>query len=188
MVSGGRASVVVATGLFAPWHLGSSQTRDRACVPCVGRWILNPWTARAVPQVRSLMWYGVSMNLQRGLGCASPCLFTPEMRVLCEVSPHVFLCVRPSRIAPANIPWLEMCFRTILQHCRIFFSFLFFKKIYWRVAGVQCCVNFCCTTEWLNCTYVYAFSYPCALWFITEYWIEFSVLHSRTLLFFFFAD
>ena len=31
MVSGGLASVVVATGLLVPWHLGSSQTRDRAC-------------------------------------------------------------------------------------------------------------------------------------------------------------
>ena len=27
--------------LFVPWHVGSSWTRDRTCVPCVGRWILN---------------------------------------------------------------------------------------------------------------------------------------------------
>ena len=25
------------TGLFAPWHVGSSQTRDRTCVPYIGR-------------------------------------------------------------------------------------------------------------------------------------------------------
>ena len=27
-------------GLVAPWHAESSQTRDRTCVPCTGRWIL----------------------------------------------------------------------------------------------------------------------------------------------------
>ena len=42
------ASVVVAhglnscgiPGLVAPWHVGSSQTRDHTCVSCIGRWIL----------------------------------------------------------------------------------------------------------------------------------------------------
>ena len=28
-------------GLVAPWHVGSSLTRARTCVPCIGRWILN---------------------------------------------------------------------------------------------------------------------------------------------------
>ena len=28
------------TGLVALGHMGSSQTRDRNCVPCIGRWIL----------------------------------------------------------------------------------------------------------------------------------------------------
>ena len=28
-------------GLVAPWHVGSSRTRARTCVPCIGRWILN---------------------------------------------------------------------------------------------------------------------------------------------------
>ena len=27
------------TGLVAPWHVRSSQTRDRTCVPCIGRWV-----------------------------------------------------------------------------------------------------------------------------------------------------
>ena len=30
------------------WDL-SSPTRDRTCVPCIGRWILNLWTTREVP-------------------------------------------------------------------------------------------------------------------------------------------
>ena len=27
------------TGLVAPWHVRSSQTRNRTCVPCIGRWV-----------------------------------------------------------------------------------------------------------------------------------------------------
>ena len=34
--------------LTAPWHLGSSWTRDGAHVPCIGRWILYHRTIRAV--------------------------------------------------------------------------------------------------------------------------------------------
>ena len=35
-------------GLAAPWHVESSQTRDRTCVPCIGRWILYHWTTKEV--------------------------------------------------------------------------------------------------------------------------------------------
>ena len=37
------------TGLVALWHLGSSETRIQALVPCTGRWIPNHWTTRKVP-------------------------------------------------------------------------------------------------------------------------------------------
>ena len=42
-----RASPVWHMGLVAQgmWDL-SSPTRDQACIPCIGRWILNPWTTR----------------------------------------------------------------------------------------------------------------------------------------------
>ena len=33
-------------GLVALWHVGSSQTRARTCVPCLGRRILNHCTTR----------------------------------------------------------------------------------------------------------------------------------------------
>ena len=36
------------TGLVAPQHVGSPQTRDRTHVPCIGRWILNHWATREV--------------------------------------------------------------------------------------------------------------------------------------------
>ena len=34
------------TGLVAPWHVGSSQTRARTRVPCIGRQILNHCATR----------------------------------------------------------------------------------------------------------------------------------------------
>ena len=37
------------TGLVAPRHVGSSRTRARTRVPCLGRWILNHCATREVP-------------------------------------------------------------------------------------------------------------------------------------------
>ena len=37
------------SGLVAPRHVGSSRTRARTRVPCIGRQILNHWTTREVP-------------------------------------------------------------------------------------------------------------------------------------------
>ena len=36
-------------GLVAPRHVGSSRTRARTRVPCIGRWILNHCATREVP-------------------------------------------------------------------------------------------------------------------------------------------
>ena len=36
------------TGLFAPWHVRSSLTKDRTHVPCVGRWMLTHCTTSEV--------------------------------------------------------------------------------------------------------------------------------------------
>ena len=33
-------------GLAAPWHVGSSSTRDQISVPCIARHILNHWTTK----------------------------------------------------------------------------------------------------------------------------------------------
>ena len=38
-------------GLVAPWHVGSSRTRDGTRVPCIGRCILNHCATREVPSV-----------------------------------------------------------------------------------------------------------------------------------------
>ena len=44
-----RAQQLRRTGLVALWHVGSSQTRDRTRVRCIGRQILNHCATREVP-------------------------------------------------------------------------------------------------------------------------------------------
>ena len=39
--------------LAVPRHVESSWTRDRTCVPCIGRWILNHWITREVPKLHT---------------------------------------------------------------------------------------------------------------------------------------
>ena len=43
-----QAQQLWCMGLVAPWHVGSSQTRARTCVPYIGRWILNHCATREV--------------------------------------------------------------------------------------------------------------------------------------------
>ena len=43
-------SIVVPQGLAAPQHVGSSWTRDRTRVSCIGRWTLYPWATREAPR------------------------------------------------------------------------------------------------------------------------------------------
>ena len=46
---GTQAQQLRCTGLVAPWHVGSSQTKARTYVSCIGRQILNYCTTREVP-------------------------------------------------------------------------------------------------------------------------------------------
>ena len=48
-----QAQQVWLTGLVAPRHVGSSQTRARTRVPCISRQILNHCTTREAPVVVS---------------------------------------------------------------------------------------------------------------------------------------
>ena len=44
---GSRAQLLHISSV-APWHVGSSWTRDRTCIPCIGRRILNHCATREV--------------------------------------------------------------------------------------------------------------------------------------------
>ena len=51
---GMQAQQLWCKGLVAPRHVGFSRTRDRTCVPCIGRQILNHCATREVPELPTL--------------------------------------------------------------------------------------------------------------------------------------
>lgn len=49
-----------------------------------------------------------------------------------------------------------------------------------RIVDLRNCAHFCCMAKSFSYTCIYYFSYAFHLWFITRYWTQFPVLHSRT--------
>ena len=73
-------------GLSCSMHVGSSQTKDRTCVPCIGRQILNHCTTREVPLF--VLVDEISLGFLEGHGQDrrldfSPSLFTVTLTPLC---------------------------------------------------------------------------------------------------------
>ena len=60
---GTQAQQLWLMGLVTPWHVGSSWTRARTRVPCIGRWILNHWAPREVPTLQSNIELSIKMKL-----------------------------------------------------------------------------------------------------------------------------
>ena len=50
-------------GLVAPRHVGSSQTRARTRVPCIGRQILNHCATREFPPIHILKQYIIQLTV-----------------------------------------------------------------------------------------------------------------------------
>ena len=61
---GTQAQWLHCTGLVARRHVQSSWTRNRTCIPCIGRWILIHWTTRGVPS--HALPSKLALNLQTG--------------------------------------------------------------------------------------------------------------------------
>ena len=70
-------------------------------------------------------------------------------------------------------------------------SFLSSFNFYWSTVDIQYCVNFLCASKWISYIYIYiyinSFLYSFSIWAFTEYWVEFLVLYSRSLLFIYFT-
>ena len=69
-----QAQQLWCTGLVTPRHVGSSHTWDGTHVPCIGRWILNHWTIRKVPDLglNSSVHAQSCPTLCNLLGCSPP--------------------------------------------------------------------------------------------------------------------
>ena len=59
-------------GLVAPYHVKSSQSRGRICVPCTGRQIPNQWTTRKV--FFSLICYCLLLRVEKAMATHSSTL------------------------------------------------------------------------------------------------------------------
>ena len=57
-----QAQQLWLTGLVAPQHVGSSQTRARTRVPCIGRQILNHCATREAPELFFFSTVNLSSN------------------------------------------------------------------------------------------------------------------------------
>ena len=58
-----QAQQLWLTGLVAPWHVGSSQTRARTHVPCIGRQILNHCATGETPECILKSFYRTCVTL-----------------------------------------------------------------------------------------------------------------------------
>ena len=61
--------------LVSPWHVGSSWTRARTRVPCIGRWILNHCATREAPSQRILYALNSLSNYHPAISEQNPCFF-----------------------------------------------------------------------------------------------------------------
>ena len=77
---------------------------------------------------------------------------------------------------PEGRRWVLIYHQCLCKSCFFFFNF------YWSRVHLQCFVSFCCTAKWISYTYTYTHSsldyFPIEV--ITEYWVEFPVLYSRS--------
>ena len=80
--------------------------------------------------------------------------------------------------------WIGTNFFFLLFLLFKFNCLVFLKNFYWSIADFQWCVSYRCTAKWISYTYTYIHSlldsFPIQA--ITEYWVEFPVLYSRSLL------
>ena len=127
-----RAQQLWCMGLAAPWHVGSSSTRDQTLVPCIGRKILLHCTTRAVPII-FLLQQGFDSEWSHGLlvrtsGSQSP--HGPVARPCsssCSVQPAFFIILCPvasPEPEPLSLPLLPALVPVglIISVCRLIWT------------------------------------------------------------------
>ena len=108
---GAQAQQLWLTGLVAPRHVGSSQTRARTRVPCISRQILNHCATREAPIFISLT-HIVKHILNQHLELINICIFPlNKMRILAR---FYFSRLPPSQISYLSTPCYHLSFQLII--------------------------------------------------------------------------
>ena len=94
------------------------------------------------------------------------------MVILVCLTPRMYLFFPPSYQILFFINFFNLYFLLIVK------KYFYF---YCSVVDSQC-VSFGCTTKWFSYTYIYSFLDSFLIQVITEYWVEFPVLYSKSLL------
>ena len=79
-------------GLVALWAL-SSLIRDHTPIPCIGRWILKPWTTREVPRPHLTAVFVIVLDLFLLIFLSSVLFSGGWMTIFSVVFGLLFLCV-----------------------------------------------------------------------------------------------
>ena len=59
---------------------------------------------------------------------------------------------------------------------------IFKNNLSWNITDLQCCVTFSRTAKWISYTYIHSFLDSFPIQAITEHWVEYPMLYSRSLL------
>ena len=165
-------------GLVAPQHVGSSRSRDRTHVSCIGRWILNHCTTREVPTTINILMTIFSCNY-------FPLLYSIRFLVAMRES-IIILKQLEEFISVLNIDmhknrWKELCFNLENQVEEIRPHLLFISLIYFQLL--------CCPTAMILVHSILTSS--CIIGWLANYapWLHFftnsiySALHCRVIFF-----
>ena len=93
MGSRAQAQQLWHTGLVAPQHVGTSQTRAHTRVPCFGSQILNHCTTREVPSslILSSAWSSLILKLSTEFFSSVTVIFSSKIRLVLFYVFYVFV-------------------------------------------------------------------------------------------------